>query len=239
MIKLIAKLDAMTLRERALVLMATLGVYYGIGAFVALPLFDADAQTIAQSISTENTKQQALTAELAGVKASGNWDPDTASRTQIAALEAELNKADPEVAQWRDGLVSPVDMAPLVHQILGTKVGLEMTLVEHLPPIAMQDKKQKAVDKEGKEAKAEDKNVTKEADAEVAPTSETHPLFRHGVMIQVEGRYAELVDFLIALENLPRRVLWGEVQLQVDEYPRSMMTVKIYTLGADEKWLAI
>lgn len=64
-------------------------------------------------------------------------------------------------------------------------------------------------------------------------------LYRHGVELALEGGYADLLGYLKAMEALPQRVLWGAISLKVDQHPRSVLTLRVYTLSRDSAWLEI
>lgn len=67
----------------------------------------------------------------------------------------------------------------------------------------------------------------------------TGGLYRHGVELVLEGGYADLLGYLKAMEALPQRVLWGAVSLKVEQHPRSVLTLRVYTLSRDRAWLEI
>lgn len=64
-------------------------------------------------------------------------------------------------------------------------------------------------------------------------------LYRHGVELVLEGGYADLLGYLKAMEALPQRVLWGGISLKVEQHPRSVLTLRVYTLSRDRAWLEI
>lgn len=75
------------------------------------------------------------------------------------------------------------------------------------------------------------------ASANAGPVSPT--LYRHGVELELEGGFADLLAYLQAMEALPQRVLWGSVALKVQQHPRSVLTLRVYTLSRDRHWLEI
>lgn len=78
------------------------------------------------------------------------------------------------------------------------------------------------------------------AAAAAAPGADaTGGLYRHGVELVLEGGYADLLGYLQAMESLPQRVLWGAVSLKVEQHPRSVLTLRVYTLSRDRAWLEI
>jgi MSHA biogenesis protein MshJ len=64
-------------------------------------------------------------------------------------------------------------------------------------------------------------------------------LYRHGVELVLEGGFADLLTYLRAIEALPQRVLFGSVNLKVEQHPRSVLTLRVYTLSRDANWLEI
>jgi MSHA biogenesis protein MshJ len=64
-------------------------------------------------------------------------------------------------------------------------------------------------------------------------------VYKHGVEIVVQGGYVELMDYLAQLENLPVRVVWGNLKLHVETYPKTTMSLTMYTLSLEKKWLNI
>jgi MSHA biogenesis protein MshJ len=78
------------------------------------------------------------------------------------------------------------------------------------------------------------------ASAPAAASAEAGPvLYRHGVELTVEGSYADLLAYLNALEAMPQRVLWGGVQMKVAQYPKALLTLRLYTLSMDRGWLEL
>jgi MSHA biogenesis protein MshJ len=64
-------------------------------------------------------------------------------------------------------------------------------------------------------------------------------LYRHGVEISVRGNYLDMIDYMTALESLPTQLFWGGARLDVEDYPTSRLTLTLYTLSLDSKWLKL
>ena len=67
----------------------------------------------------------------------------------------------------------------------------------------------------------------------------TPALYRHGVELTVEGRYADLLAYLRTLETSPQRLLWGSLQLKVLQHPQVLLTLRLHTLSTDAHWVEI
>ncbi|MFS2021662.1 hypothetical protein ACEN88_34490, partial [Massilia sp. CT11-108] len=64
-------------------------------------------------------------------------------------------------------------------------------------------------------------------------------LYRHGVELTVRGSYLDMVDYMQALETLPTQLFWGKAQLDAEAYPNVRLTLTLYTLSLDPKWMKL
>ena len=60
-----------------------------------------------------------------------------------------------------------------------------------------------------------------------------------GVEIVVQGNYLDMLKYLTDLESMPWQVFWGKASLAVNEYPTATLTLTIYTLSMDKRWMGI
>jgi MSHA biogenesis protein MshJ len=70
-----------------------------------------------------------------------------------------------------------------------------------------------------------------------ANLSDAEPVFTHGVEIVVQGSYLDMLHYMDALESMPWQLFWSKARLQVEEYPKATLTLTLYTLSLDKKWL--
>ena len=56
-------------------------------------------------------------------------------------------------------------------------------------------------------------------------------LYRHGLEMTLRGTYFDLMQYLSDLERMPARLLWGAVELQVEQYPDVRLTLQVHTLS--------
>ena len=155
----------------------------------------------------------------------------------------QVNAEQAELAQWRQR-VRDGDAALRSHE--DTLVGPDrmIELLEHL--LARQgDVRVRAMRSLGRsDLLAPGANAGAGATlpaAAVLPGAPGAPpsLYRHGVELVLEGGFADLHAYLRAIEALPQRVLWGSVSLRVEQHPRSVLTLRVYTISRDRHWLEI
>jgi MSHA biogenesis protein MshJ len=64
-------------------------------------------------------------------------------------------------------------------------------------------------------------------------------LYRHGVELVVQGSYLDMLSYMESLQALPSQLFWGRLQLDADNYPTATLTLTLYTLSLDEKWMTL
>jgi MSHA biogenesis protein MshJ len=140
------------------------------------------------------------------------------------------------------GLVPPERIAPLLEAILRANGRLKLVSLKTLPVTTLTDG---STPKPAPGAPAPANGTP--ATAPAAPAAPVPPpvgkspdlLYRHGVELTVRGSYLDMVDYMKALESLPTQLFWGKAQLDAEEYPNVRLTLTLYTLSLDPKWMKL
>jgi MSHA biogenesis protein MshJ len=146
-------------------------------------------------------------------------DPDAAAKAELAGLQQQLGAVDERLKKLQDALVPPAEMNGLLERLLAKHAGLRLVTLKTLPPESILGTKAVA---DGKPLSAQDFNV-----------------YRHGVELQLEGSYPEMLSYLSQLEKADKKILWGALSFSVVEHPKARMIITVHTLGADKAWLAL
>jgi len=64
-------------------------------------------------------------------------------------------------------------------------------------------------------------------------------LYRHGVEMVLQGSYMDMLAYMDSLERLPVQLFWGRAQLEAGSYPTAKLTLTLYTLSLDDKWMKL
>jgi MSHA biogenesis protein MshJ len=64
-------------------------------------------------------------------------------------------------------------------------------------------------------------------------------LFQHGLEVQIEGPYLDLLDYLDALERAPHRIYWRELELRVGATGVPVTRLVFFTLSRESAWLRL
>ncbi len=206
------RVDALAVRERALIFVGTLVVLVAVTNSLLFGPLLAEQRRLERTVNERRTQVQALQTQVRTLSDSLARDPDAENRATLEALRTRIQATDEQLSRLVAGFVTPREMAKLIEQALVRDRGLEVMKVESLPPTAM----------------------IEEPKGEAPPE---HMVYKHGVRIEMKGRYLDIVQYLRALEALPWKVFWGEIKLDSDKYPMSHVSVVIYTLSRHRGWI--
>ncbi|MRW83845.1 hypothetical protein GJ698_07015 [Pseudoduganella sp. FT26W] len=226
-IKLSTKLDAMTLRERAMVFAAVVAaVLFLIYTVSAEPLLKKQ-DALRTQIKQQQNQITGIDLEIVGKAQGFNADPDAATRAQLRAVRNHIDATSSSLMAVQKGLVAPDKIAPLLEHLLQGNGRLKLLSMKTLPVAGLNESVQPAAPAAAAPA---DKG---------AASKPRELLYRHGVEIVLQGSYLDMVNYMQALETLPVQLFWGKARLDAEQYPNSRLTLTLYTLSLDQKWMKL
>ena len=206
----LAWFDARNQRERTIIAVAVV--------FLVLFLGDAlllSSPLIRSRAQTEQHENEATSLSQQIQAAQSELASSAANRAQVLqTLKNRVAGLDGQLKSFDGTLVSPQAAPALLERLMGRRKSLQMLGLRTLAPVP-------AID--GPSA---------------ASTPELN-LYRHGIEIRLAGSYGDLLGYLADLESAPERLLWEGAELKVDVYPRSILTLRVYTLSLDKAWLVL
>ena len=222
-LQLQARFNALKQREQ--------GLITAVGVIVVLALCD---QLFWTPFTRSNTQQKNHIAELqtqrnnlqsehAAVKARLAEDPNAELRRSVDAVRARIDEQNQRLAKLTVDLIPPEKMADVLREVLNQRRELQLIALQNEPATYAFAPREKEKNSE----------AVSEENESVMPVV----VFRHGLTLQLRGRYFEIVNYLQALEQLPWHFYWEKLDYTVDKYPDADVTVKIYTLSNREGWI--
>ena len=224
--------DARAPRERVLLAAA------GVAAVFML----ADALWLGPALTRWNAAQGQRKAALTqGTQLQQASQQATAAQiAQVAQLRAELGAArqrvrdgEASLREFESTLVEPDRMLPLLEQMLARQGQVRVRALKSLG----RNDLLAAMPAPPAPAPAAPAAAAARADAEGSGTLPS--LYRHGVELTLEGSFADLMGYVSALEALPQRLLWGGMSFRVEQHPRAVLTLQLYTLSTARHWIEI
>ena len=216
--KIADRIDALALRERAMVfLMMAVMLITPMNLFLLEPL-RVKQKSLLQQRTARQKEIDALQAQLQGMASKSQVDPDAENRKRLRELKRKLDELEAPLETAQQSLVSPEKSTLLLGELLAQNPRLRLLSLKTLPATTALESK---------------------ADPARKGSTTTSLVYRHGMQMSVEGSYHDLMQYLATLEKLPWRVVWGEADLRVEEYPKIVLSLTLYTLSLEKIWLSV
>lgn len=209
------RIDALALRERALIFVGVLGVLFVLAANILFPPLRAEQSRAELALKAKRDQVRLLHRQIQQLAGEHGRDPDEVNRERLAQLQERLRTMETSVGGFAQGLVNPREMARLVQDMLTQNSRLRLVRAENLPPVALGEN--------------EDKK----------PPANDIVIYKHGLRVELEGQYVDILRYLRALETLPWKVFWGELRLESEKHPVSRVSLVIYTLSPERAWIGV
>ncbi|HJV83166.1 MSHA biogenesis protein MshJ [Noviherbaspirillum sp.] len=233
--RLALKIDALTLRERAIIFtMAALILIVLVNTILLDPQY-ARQKELSDRIKQEQSQIASAQAEIQRKIAAQTVDPDSTTKIRLQQLKEQFRQMQTSLRGMQKGLVSPDRMSSLLEDILKRNGRLRLLSLKTLPVTSINDTP--TATPEASATQSRDKADGKPAASPDKPVADA--IYRHGVEIVVQGGYLDLLDYLSQLEAMPWQLFWGKAKLDSEDYPKAKLTLTLYTLSLDKKWLNI
>lgn len=201
------KLAALSQRERVLIMLT--GVVL-VGAISTYGWLDAAVVRLEQdrlALSSAQRDLKVMDLENQGKQARLARDPDQNVRTQLAGVDEEIGKLDAALKAQTVDLIQAHEMPEVLEALLSRSANLHMVALTSLAPEPLMAGEQRI------------------------------NLFKHGIRLKLEGGYFDVYQYLKALEALPRHFYWKQFDYQVQEHPKAVVEMEIYTLSTSKEFI--
>lgn len=198
---LLAKIDALSLRERALLFLGMLGIIYATWELFVNSTDRKDRLTLAKTLADDELRQAQLQQTMAEILTRGKIDPNADLRKRLDGLKATVQTLEARKDELSRSFILPERMVELLRGLLKSG-GLRLISLETQTPRPLFKRDIK--------------------------DTETPVLYRHDWVIELEGAYFELLEYLRALERQP--LFWEAVDYRVKAYPLASIRLKVYSL---------
>jgi len=206
--QLVSTVDALSVRERVLILMTILVLIGTVWQTLLMEPLAKQAKerrtelaALEERIDVANRGLEEQILQIAG--------GSDAQRTRIASLQDRIAEINATLGDHAAELIDPSEMAQVLEGVLKEQSRLSLVQISNTTP-----------------------EFLAASDAEDAVT-----FYRHGLEIEVEGSYMACLEYLNAIEALPWRLYWQVLELDVLDYPRNRIRIEVSTLSLDEEWI--
>jgi MSHA biogenesis protein MshJ len=224
--KLTYRFNHLSIRERALVCAATV---VGLGMLWTLAMLDPLTAKQNYLASELASLQESISNATQNMEASAAADPVTASLKKEKQLQLSLEDINAQLASKSAGLIAPENMVQVIHDVLSREHGVRLISLHNKPVESLVPAPPKS-------------KATAAADADTSTLAPATPIagpYVHPVELIVEGEYLDVLAYLHALEALPWRFYWKQLELESTAYPMNRVRIELSTLSMDKDWIGV
>lgn len=239
----LAWFDARTRRERVMVLLAGVAMLWALADSLWINRSVTAIQRGRFDAHERTARLEVLEAELSTLRQEAELVEQT-GRRQTDELRRRVQVAQQALQQKADTLVKAEQMPALLQALLapaacadksGTAACRPRLRVRSLRSLAPEPLLAAAA----ASTPAPSARAASAAPRPSAVEAPTGGLWKQGVEIVLEGPFRDLHDYVRRLEALPQWTSRGALSLQVEQYPLSVLTLRVYTLSLDAQWLEL
>lgn len=167
------------------------------------------------------------------------------ARQQINALTSQLNAQNAQIKSLAGGTDLNDQYLPLRQKIEGLQRSvmqidnqIDLMTADMIPPRKMTEVLERVLRENTRLTLLKVSTIPVEkVTAGSTDGSDNAGLFRHGVEIELQGGYFEALEYLQSVEALPWKVIWQEMDYNVESYPEASIKLKLNTLSRHAGWI--
>lgn len=138
-------------------------------------------------------------------------DPNIAARKELKRLRLELSNQNEDIRRAATNLVSPDQMLVMLRDVLNNGTSISLVSAHSLAVETMEL-----------------------GDPQLENSAK---IYVHPFVIELEGSYQGLYDYLNRMEQLDGVFFWDTLDYTVGEYPTAEIKIKVHTLSSVAGWL--
>ncbi len=211
--KLENKVNAMTVRERVILLVTSLVVLYFLWSSVVVDYLLGSVENIQTSSKSVQDQINSLGTQISALSQMIGHNPIPELNQKIKALEEDNNIVQDKIEKQTKLMISPKDMVQLFKSLLeqSSKMALLSMKNTGTTPLFTNTK------------------------------DRTYPIqvYNHGIMLEVNSTYFDTLQFLQEAERETYKMIWDKLNYMVIEYPAAKVSISISTLGLEESLVGI
>lgn len=207
--KLRDRINALTLRERSLLMITILAVFFGIW-YVAIyqPMSDA-AVLASHQLKQSQANFARTTRKIQALLARNQGSPDANAKKQLAQLDRQIAKAGRQLTALTRGLIPPRQMASVLRALLAQQGHLRLDQVTNVAPSPLLK----------------------------APKTKQVLLYKQTLILNFQGSYPDTLAYLRSIERQPWHLFWDALTIDTNDYPREKVQLRVHTLSLSKAWL--
>ncbi|AMK78857.1 MULTISPECIES: hypothetical protein [Methylomonas] len=197
-------------REKLLVAGTAILTLWGVWDAVFYQPLNKQQQMVIAEIGAVQKQLDAQQQIAKRLEEAGRKDMNSDARQQLNQLQQSVNGLKQQLGQGGKKFVPAQSMATALRDMLKQHGNLKLLKLETLPASGFGNNEQEPI-----------------------------WVYRHTMVITLQGDYFSTLNYLKALETLPWRIHWDSIAYQVKDYPLAETRIQVYTLSFEQDLLGV
>jgi len=208
---LTGRINALSLRERALLMLAVFAVIFLIWDLTTMQSLNQRQEQVRTELQNVRDRVSNLTQSLQRLANERAVDPNRELLRERDALEEEIDVLEDQLAERHGGIARAEESVAVLAELLARRAGVSIVELENLPPARL----------------------------ESAAGNPVPGLFVHRVRVVIETDFAGVRNYLERTANLPRGVFWESLEVSNAQWPTNRVELMLYSVTLDDRWLGV
>jgi len=211
-------LDTLSKRDQIAMLVIFIVVVTAAWSSLLYDPLSKNTLAIEHDIKQADTESVVLRAKMTALQKSMSENPDSDNKEQLVRYIDENKRLDKALADTSVQIISPQEMSTLLEQMLKNQTGLRFVSLKNKPATP---------------------EFLESQDVEATDVKNVNTIYRHSVILQMEGSYHSALAYLKKIEQFPWRIFWQGIEMETKKYPNTLITLEVYTLGFREGLIGV
>ncbi len=204
------RFEQLSARERGMISVASAAV---VGLLMYMPL---EAQWIEsgklqQQVESITVENNALVEQIALYKQKLAQDPNEELNAKKVRLTQQMAVVDEQLDVQTVDMVPAKNMPAMLSELLGRVKGVKLIAFDTIAPTPLLSM-----------GENDELNV-----------------YSHGMKLTLEGDYFSTLKFIQAVENMPNKLYWKQLDYAVTKYPKASVVLELYSLSINKDFISV
>ncbi|MDX1695083.1 MAG: hypothetical protein R3208_15055 [Ketobacteraceae bacterium] len=209
-----SKVNALSLRERGILLAVFLVVLLGLYDYLALSPYLEQRKENRRLVAVYASEMAEIEAKISEIVSKMENDPNIILRQRIEMQETYIEELMAKIGASTENLIAPKKMSQVLGHLLSRQSGMKVRSVKNHPaePVSF--------------------HAGEGSDPQVL-------MYRHRLTLEMEGTYFQVAGYLKMIEGLQERLYWDDMRFVIKEYPMGLLTLDVHTLSMSKELIGV
>lgn len=210
------KFATLSRRERWIIALIAAALLVAVLQLLVVDVLSQKQQKRKQELEQLNTQMERMQQDIKILTFALQVGPDREERQRIIDLELDINRVRTRLMGELGKLVAAEQVPNLMKEMLALERKVRLVSLKNLPVEKLVEQKHSKNQIRGRSG-----------------------LYKHSFEMVVRGRYLDVYQFLMKVQNASWQFFWDEMDYKVNNFPLAEVKFVVSTLSTNEAWIGL